>query len=101
MQVNNFQMMEEADAYIKRDEFAENPLGVEFDPDKWSREILAKMKPDGSQGLSVDEINELTKRPNIGPDWKFHQMSSRDVLRSVVLDNYMDSQELGLGLGLM
>jgi catechol-2,3-dioxygenase len=67
MQVDNFQIMEEADAYMKSDEFAENPLGVEFDPDEWSREILAKMKPDGSQGLSVDEIKELTKRPSIGP----------------------------------
>jgi catechol-2,3-dioxygenase len=67
MQVDNFNTMEEADAYMKYDEFVENPLGVEFDPDEWSREILAKMKPDGSEGLSVDEIKELTKRPKLGP----------------------------------
>lgn len=66
MQVDNFQTMEEADAYMKGTEFAENSLGVEFDPDEWSRAILAKMKPDGSEGLSVEEIRTLSRRPNIG-----------------------------------
>ncbi|RAO65974.1 uncharacterized protein BHQ10_001986 [Talaromyces amestolkiae] len=66
MQFDNFQTMEEADAYMKGNEFAENPLGVEFDPDEWSREVLAKMKPDGSEGLSVEDIRALSKRPNIG-----------------------------------
>ncbi|EEA20049.1 hypothetical protein TMatcc_000024 [Talaromyces marneffei ATCC 18224] len=67
MQVDNFGTMEEADSYMKSDEFAENALGVEFDADEWSREILAKMKPDGSEGLSVDDTKKLTKRPNVGP----------------------------------
>ncbi|KAF3393391.1 Biphenyl-2,3-diol 1,2-dioxygenase 2 [Talaromyces pinophilus] len=67
MQVDNFGTMEEADAYMKGGEFAENPMGVEFDPDEWSREILAKMKPDRSEGLSVEEIKRLSKRPDIGP----------------------------------
>lgn len=67
MQVDNFDTMEEADAYMKSDAFGSNPIGVKFDPDEWSSKILAKMKPDGSEGLSGEEIKELKERPNIPP----------------------------------
>ncbi|EED24609.1 biphenyl-2,3-diol 1,2-dioxygenase, putative [Talaromyces stipitatus ATCC 10500] len=64
MQVDNFDTMDKADAYMKSNEFAENPLGVEFDPDEWSRKILAKMQPDGSEGRTL------------GQDQTFHKKSS-------------------------
>ena len=33
LQIDNFETMEEADAFVQSDVFAENPIGVEFDPD--------------------------------------------------------------------
>ncbi|KAI1501594.1 Glyoxalase/Bleomycin resistance protein/Dihydroxybiphenyl dioxygenase [Biscogniauxia marginata] len=54
MQVDNFDTAEEGNAYMAGPEFAENPIGVDFDP-----EILAKR-------LKSEESREIKKRPNIG-----------------------------------
>jgi len=56
LQVDNFPTSAEADAWINSTEFAENPIGVDFDPE----ELLAKFRG------GVPEA-ELKKRPNIGP----------------------------------
>lgn len=67
LQVDNFDTNEEADAFMRGPEFAENPLGVDFDPDEWSERILSKVRKDGSEGLSMQELAALKKRPSIGP----------------------------------
>lgn len=56
LQIDTFPTMEEAAAWIESAEFAENPIGVDFDPD----EFLARYR----QGTPEAE---LKKRPNIGP----------------------------------
>ncbi|OKL60190.1 hypothetical protein UA08_04920 [Talaromyces atroroseus] len=67
MQVDNFDTNEEANAFMNSGEFAENPFGVDFDPDEWSAKILSKMREDGSEGLSVEESKALKTRPASGP----------------------------------
>jgi catechol-2,3-dioxygenase len=56
LQIDNFPTSAEADAWIKTPEFAENPIGVDFDPE----DLLAKYRSGVSEA-------ELKKRPNIGP----------------------------------
>ncbi|KAI0595557.1 Glyoxalase/Bleomycin resistance protein/Dihydroxybiphenyl dioxygenase [Biscogniauxia sp. FL1348] len=55
-QVDNFDTIEEANELMSSSEFAENPIGVDFDP-----EDLIKRLERG------DPIAEIKKRPNIGP----------------------------------
>ncbi|TPX13676.1 uncharacterized protein E0L32_005879 [Thyridium curvatum] len=55
-QVDNFDTMEEADAFMTSAAFTENPIGVDFDPE----ELIVKHK------AGVDD-KLLKQRPNIGP----------------------------------
>ncbi len=56
LQIDNFPSMAEATAWLHSPAFAENPIGVDFDPEK----LLADYR------RGVPET-ELKKRPNIGP----------------------------------
>ncbi len=56
LQVDNFATNADADAWFNSGEFAENPIGVDFEPE----DLAAKLR-DG-----VPEA-DLKKRPNIGP----------------------------------
>jgi len=55
-QVDSFENPEEATQFMKSEEFTENPIGVDFDPE----ELIEKLK----EGVSE---RELLKRPKIGP----------------------------------
>lgn len=56
VQVDNFETLEEADAFMNSEAFVENPYGTDFDPD----ELLAKLR----EGVSE---TELKRRVEIGP----------------------------------
>jgi Predicted ring-cleavage extradiol dioxygenase len=56
LQVDNFPTVEEATKFFYTDEFAENPIGVDFDPEELMRRLAAG-----------DSEEELKRRPNIGP----------------------------------
>lgn len=56
LQVDNFDSNEELDAWFKSGDFAENPIGVDFEPD----ELAARLRS------GVPEA-ELKRRPIIGP----------------------------------
>lgn len=56
LQIDNFPTSAEADAWIRTPEFAENPIGVDFEPE----DLLARYRRGESEA-------ELKKRPNIGP----------------------------------
>ncbi|KAG8161808.1 hypothetical protein KVR01_008795 [Diaporthe batatas] len=55
-QVDNFDTVEDANAFMNSPEFAENPIGVDFDP-----EDLIKRVENG------EDVASLRKRPSIGP----------------------------------
>jgi catechol 2,3-dioxygenase-like lactoylglutathione lyase family enzyme len=54
-QVDNFDTLEQASDYFYSSEFAENPIGVDFDPDR----LLQRLR-------SGEADASLKKRPNIG-----------------------------------
>jgi catechol-2,3-dioxygenase len=56
LQIDNFATNDEVDTWFGSGEFAENPIGVDFEPD----DLAAKFRS------GVPEA-ELKKRPNIGP----------------------------------
>jgi catechol-2,3-dioxygenase len=56
LQIDNFATNDEVDTWFASGEFAENPIGVDFEPD----DLAAKFRS------GVPEA-ELKKRPNIGP----------------------------------
>lgn len=43
LQVDNFDLPEEADSFLRSSLFIKNPIGTDFDPDEWSAQILSKM----------------------------------------------------------
>ncbi|KIW77999.1 hypothetical protein Z517_07832 [Fonsecaea pedrosoi CBS 271.37] len=55
-QVDNFDTVEDANAFMASPEFGENPVGVDFDPE----DIIKKLQ-------AGHDDRELKKRPNIGP----------------------------------
>jgi catechol-2,3-dioxygenase len=55
-QADVFDNAEDANDFMKTEEFAINPLGVDFDPE----ELIEKLK-------KGEPEKELMKRPNIGP----------------------------------
>ncbi|RTE70055.1 hypothetical protein BHE90_015559 [Fusarium euwallaceae] len=55
-QVDNFDTVEAASAMMASPEYAENPLGVDFDPE----DLIRRLKDGESEAL-------IKKRPNIGP----------------------------------
>lgn len=67
LQVDNFDLPEEADAFMRGPLFVENPVGTDFDPEEWSDEVLSKERADGSEGLSEEDIKRIKKRKEIGP----------------------------------
>ncbi|HMN70452.1 MAG TPA: VOC family protein [Rhodoblastus sp.] len=56
LQIDNFATNAETDAWIRSPEFAENPIGVDFDPET----LLARFR-------NGEPESDLKKRPNIGP----------------------------------
>jgi hypothetical protein len=66
LQVDNFDTPEEAESFMRGPLFTENPIGTDFDPDDWASEILAKMRDDGSEGLSAEEVRQYKMRTEIG-----------------------------------
>ncbi|KEF56918.1 uncharacterized protein A1O9_07108 [Exophiala aquamarina CBS 119918] len=66
LQVDNFDTKEEADAFMKGPLFSMNPIGTEIDADEWAEEILAKVLPNGEEGLSNDDIKRIKTRKEIG-----------------------------------
>lgn len=55
-QVDVFDDAETATAFLQKPEFAENPIGVDFDPE----ETIKKLE-------SGESVESILKRPNIGP----------------------------------
>ncbi|KAI1502558.1 Glyoxalase/Bleomycin resistance protein/Dihydroxybiphenyl dioxygenase [Biscogniauxia marginata] len=55
-QVDNFDTNEQANEFMASREFAENPIGVDFDPE----DLIRRLK-------SGEPEAEIKKRPNIGP----------------------------------
>jgi catechol 2,3-dioxygenase-like lactoylglutathione lyase family enzyme len=55
LQVDNYDRIEEATAFFYSEAFAENPIGVEFDPDELLRRLRAGEPED-----------ELKRRPDVG-----------------------------------
>ncbi|POS68844.1 glyoxalase/Bleomycin resistance protein/Dioxygenase [Diaporthe helianthi] len=55
-QVDNFESVEDATAFMNTPEFAENPIGVDFDPEDLIRRVE-----------SGEDDASLRKRPRIGP----------------------------------
>lgn len=56
LQVDNFDTDEEGNAFFASPEFAENPIGVDFDPEELGRRLAAG-----------EADSAIKKRPNIGP----------------------------------
>ena len=71
LQVDNFDSSDEADVFMKGPLFRDNPIGTDFDPDRWAFKILSQLRNDGEEGLSTLEIRELKTRHEIGPRDKF------------------------------
>ncbi|KAK2605506.1 hypothetical protein N8I77_008339 [Diaporthe amygdali] len=55
-QVDNFETVDEANAFMNTPEFAENPIGVDFDPEDLIRRVE-----------NGEDEGKLRKRPRIGP----------------------------------
>ncbi|OAP63653.1 hypothetical protein AYL99_02880 [Fonsecaea erecta] len=55
-QVDNFDCNEDATAFMKSKEFAENPIGTDFDPE----ELISRLK-------SGEDVKQIKKRVEIGP----------------------------------
>jgi hypothetical protein len=67
IQIENFDTPEEADAFVRGPLFTANPVGTDIDPPSWAERILSKMKPNGEEGLSEEEMRDIKKRKEIGP----------------------------------
>lgn len=67
IQIENFDTSEEADAFVRSPTFHNNPIGTDIECDSWADHILGKMKPDGEEGLTSDEIKDIKMRKEIGP----------------------------------
>lgn len=67
IQIENFDTPEEADTFVRGPLFKANPVGTDIDPPTWAQRILDKMKQDGEEGLSEDEIKDIKIRKEIGP----------------------------------
>ncbi|KIX06971.1 uncharacterized protein Z518_04947 [Rhinocladiella mackenziei CBS 650.93] len=67
IQIENFDTPEEADAFVRGPLFTANPVGADIDPPSWAERILSKMKPNGEEGLTEEEIRGIKTRKEIGP----------------------------------
>ncbi|KAK5098093.1 hypothetical protein LTR70_004337 [Exophiala xenobiotica] len=66
LQVENFDTPEEADVFVRGPLFKMNPVGTDIDPPTWAGHILAKMQPNGEEGLTEEEAKEIKARKEIG-----------------------------------
>ncbi|KAJ9643169.1 hypothetical protein H2204_002064 [Knufia peltigerae] len=66
LQVDNFDDPDEANDFMAGEKYDANPMGTDFDPDRWSEYILGKATADGQEGLSAKEIRDLKMRKEIG-----------------------------------
>lgn len=66
LQIDNFDNPEEADEFMKGPLYDQNPIGTDFDADKWAEDILSKALTNGEEGLSKVEIKEKKMRKEIG-----------------------------------
>ncbi|EXJ79170.1 hypothetical protein A1O3_08671 [Capronia epimyces CBS 606.96] len=55
-QVDNFDSVEETDKFMRSNAFAENPIGVDYDPEDLIRRLQAR-----------EDDKSIKERPNIGP----------------------------------
>ncbi|KAL2072006.1 hypothetical protein VTL71DRAFT_11349 [Oculimacula yallundae] len=55
-QVDNFDNLEDANAFMASSEFAKNPIGVDFDPE----DLIKRLQ-------SGEDVVAIKKRPDIGP----------------------------------
>ncbi|KAK5214809.1 hypothetical protein LTR72_012073 [Exophiala xenobiotica] len=55
-QVDNFDTVEDTDAFMRTKEFAENPIGVDYDP----ADLIARLE-------AKEDDRAIKKRPDIGP----------------------------------
>lgn len=67
IQIENFDSPQEADAFVRGPLFTANPVGTDIDPPSWAERVLAKMGPEGGEGLSGEEIRDIKTRKEIGP----------------------------------
>lgn len=66
LQVDNFDSIEETDAFMRGPLFSMNPIGTDLDPEEWSASILKYAGPDGEEGLSRDAVKNIKTRIEIG-----------------------------------
>ena len=66
LQVDNFDVPDDADVFMKGPLYAQNPMGTDFDADKWADDILRKAGSNGEEGLSPEEVKERKMRKEIG-----------------------------------
>lgn len=66
IQIENFDTPEEADAFVRGPLFTANPVGTDIDPSSWAERILSKMKLNGEEGLSEEEMRDIKARKEIG-----------------------------------
>ncbi|KAK5291902.1 hypothetical protein LTR43_005174 [Exophiala xenobiotica] len=66
LQVDNFDVPEEADDFMKGPLYGMNPMGTDFDADEWAAEILSKATVVGEEGLSQDQAKQIKTRKEIG-----------------------------------
>jgi catechol-2,3-dioxygenase len=66
LQVDNFDVPNDADAFMKGPLYEENPMGTDFNPDEWAAEILGQATETGEEGLSPNRVKEIKTRVEIG-----------------------------------
>ncbi|KAL6245654.1 hypothetical protein RBB50_007653 [Rhinocladiella similis] len=66
IQVENFDTPAEADDFVRGSLFRANPIGTDIDPPSWAERILSKMKPNGEEGLTEEEVRDIKARRDIG-----------------------------------
>ncbi len=66
IQIENFDTPEEADAFVRGPLFRQNPVGTDIEPPLWAEQILERMRSDGEEGLSKEEVREIKLRKEIG-----------------------------------
>ena len=66
LQVDNFDVPEDADSFMSGPNYDMNPMGTDFDADEWAAEILGAITANGEEGLSPERAKELKTRKEIG-----------------------------------
>lgn len=66
LQVDNFDDPDEANTFMSGSLYDENPIGTDYDPEEFAREILGKALPNGEEGLSPEEVKKRKMRKDVG-----------------------------------